>query len=519
VPERTFDELKRFVRFAADDEEALRALAGVAAPHLRAISDEFYLRLNEHEETRQILDQPGMVERLKGMLCEWMGTLLGGPWDAAYAARRARVGHVHVVMNVPQRYMFATVNIIRAALTEIAERHHTGDDARRRRAVTAISRILDLELAVIMETYREAHVERVRRLERLEIDALTRELELSEARYEEIVENGPALVVTCEPDGQIVLFNGRCEALTGLARHRAMQLTWDEVFGRGVQAQREAVLAGQKVSPVELPTLSAGGATRWVRWQLTTIPGTHGPLVCAIGMDTTEERAFAASSQRTARLASLGLMAAGLAHEIRNPLNAAELQLMLVRRRLARLAVPDEPSREAAELAAGEMKRLAALVEEFLQFARPQPLRLARIDLRAVAEAVIALVQPQANDAGATLTLLPGPPVHIELDEERMKQVLLNLVRNGLDAAATGGQVRVTVTGDEGRALLEVADDGPGVPREAPIFEPFFTTKQGGTGLGLAIVHRIVGDHGGRVEVERHEGWTVFSVALPKGGA
>lgn len=161
------------------------------------------------------------------------------------------------------------------------------------------------------------------------------------------------------------------------------------------------------------------------------------------------------------------------------------------------------------------MKRLAGLVEEFLQFARPQPLRAGRIDLRATAADVVALLEPQAAEIGVELRFEEGPAVHAEADDERIKQVLINLLRNAIEAAGRGGHVRLRVRVGEGGALVEVEDDGPGLPSaDAPIFEPFFTTKSQGTGLGLSIVHRIVGDHGGRISVESRPGRTVFSVVL-----
>src|SRR5439155_21894526 len=136
-----------------------------------------------------------------------------------------------------------------------------------------------------------------------------------------------------------------------------------------------------RVGPFEGPVAPREGATRRVRWNLTTLPGPTEPLLCAIGIDVTEEHELALRSRRAERLAALGTMAAGLAHEIRNPLNAAHLQLKVVQRRLARPAGADvDGARSAAELVSSEMKRLAMLVQEFLQFARPQPLRLADND-------------------------------------------------------------------------------------------------------------------------------------------
>jgi signal transduction histidine kinase len=238
--------------------------------------------------------------------------------------------------------------------------------------------------------------------------------------------------------------------------------------------------------------------------------------MCAMGIDVTEEHALALRARRAERLASLGTMAAGLAHEIRNPLNAAHLQLAVVQRRLAKAKPDVSGAQTAAKVVASEMQRLAALVEEFLQFARPQPLRLSRIDLCATADEVVALLGPQAEQLGATLRLYSAGAVLAEADEERIKQVLINLVRNALEATGTGGHINVRAHRVVDDALVEIEDDGPGLPSpDAPIFEPFYTTKVQGTGLGLSIAHRIINDHGGKISVESRPGRTVFTISLP----
>ncbi|HEU5055191.1 MAG TPA: ATP-binding protein, partial [Kofleriaceae bacterium] len=272
--------------------------------------------------------------------------------------------------------------------------------------------------------------------------------------------------------------------------------------------------------PYEGSVQTAHGDGRRVRWHFKTLIGPDSsPLLCAIGVDVTEEHDLAVRTRRAERLASLGTMAAGLAHEIRNPLNAAHLQLSVARRRLARSS-GDAGAARAVELAGAEMARLAGLVEDFLQFARPQPLRLERADLRALARDAVALLAPEAGVLGVSLEMTDGAAVFTRLDREKMKQVLLNLVRNALEAAGTGGRVRIDVQEQAGSACLTIEDTGRGFPEDAPIFEPFFTTKVGGTGLGLAIVHRIVADHGGTVSASSRSGnKTVFSVVLPIGHA
>jgi PAS domain S-box-containing protein len=518
--EGVFDELKRYVRFDADDEAALRAVAALVAPHFRRVTEEFYARLDEHSEARAVLNGPEQVERLKGTLVEWMRLLFSGPWDDAYYQRRARIGRMHVKIALPQRFMFGAMNLVRASLGEVIREQLAADAAQRERAQIALDKILDLELAIMLETYGEAFVEKVQQLERLEKSLLERRLAISEARYEEIVEKAEALIATMEPDGRILLFNRGCEEATGIRREDARGRGFLELFvaesdRQAAQAQIAGALAGRRSTPYEGPVAS-GAARRIVRWRFTTLPGTSGASVCAIGIDVTEEHDLSLRSRRAERLAALGTMAAGLAHEIRNPLNAAHLQLALLQRRIGRLEGAErDRAAEAAELAASEMRRLAALVEEFLSFAKPQPLRLARVDLRATADTIVTLLAPEAQAAGVDLSL-SGEPTVVDIDDERIKQVILNLARNAIEATGRGGRVQIRVGRDGDSAILEVHDDGPGISSaESQIFEPFYTTKEKGTGLGLAIVHRIVTDHAGRVVVDSRPGRTVFRIALP----
>jgi two-component system, NtrC family, sensor histidine kinase HydH len=233
-----------------------------------------------------------------------------------------------------------------------------------------------------------------------------------------------------------------------------------------------------------------------------------------------ERERLAERTRRAETLASLGAMAAGLAHEVRNPLNAAQLQLEVLVRKLQRPTGPDVGcAKSAANLVADELHRLARLVDDVLEFARPRPLRLSKTDLRETAAVVVELAAPEASERGVKVTLAAPTRVRASADEERVKQVLHNLVRNAVEACegGKGSTVVVAAFEDGAGAVLEVRDDGPGLQdADAPIFEPFFTTKHAGTGLGLSLVRRIVSDHDGVVTCESAPGRTVFRVVLPR---
>ena len=232
-----------------------------------------------------------------------------------------------------------------------------------------------------------------------------------------------------------------------------------------------------------------------------------------------EARARYGESQR---MATLGTFAAGLAHEIRNPLNSMALQLSILERRIARLAEP--VSEEMAGLAViirEEIDRLERLVSDFLLFSRSGRLDPHPIALASVVDEVLRLVEPEAEAAGVRIVRadeLATAPV-VAVDRQKMKQVALNLVRNAIEALAKGGTVTVECGAASGSARLVVRDDGPGLPAGLRLFEPFVTTKAKGTGLGLSIVQQIVLQHGGEVTAsDAPGGGAVFAVTLPVAG-
>jgi PAS domain S-box-containing protein len=357
----------------------------------------------------------------------------------------------------------------------------------------------------------------VQRSERLERDTLLQELALSEARYDEIVERAEALITTLDAGGHILFVNSKAEQLTGAERAGIKGASWLDVFVRKadhetVQALLRRALDERTAQLYEGPLQTARG-DHLLRWLFTRLP--QSSALCAIGIDVTHEHELGVRARRAERLASLGTMAAGFAHEIRNPLNAAKLQLSVARRRLNGAVVSPQTAEGALEAAELELRRLAVLVDHFLVFARPQPLQLAHADLRSLVGDVLAFLEPEAQAAGVAVQLIPGEPLQLELDTGLIKQVLVNLLRNALEASQPNSQVRVSIERAGAAARLTVEDEGAGFGADAPIFEPFYTTKDRGAGLGLAIAHRIVMDHAGSVEAKSQPGRTLFAVTLP----
>jgi signal transduction histidine kinase len=217
------------------------------------------------------------------------------------------------------------------------------------------------------------------------------------------------------------------------------------------------------------------------------------------------------------RITALQTMSAGLAHEVRNPLNAAKLQLELLERRLRKLA-DNAKLVEPVGLAHQEIQRLTEMLNEFLAFARPPDLHLEHHDAVTIVRDVIDLEGAYAARAGVTLKLATAPSAVLGLDPGKFHQVVQNLVRNAIEAAPPDGHVDVEVALEERVLRLRVSDDGPGMSDEVRtrMFEPFFSTKEGGTGMGMSIVHSFVAMHDGRIDVVSGARGTQIEVALPR---
>jgi signal transduction histidine kinase len=235
-----------------------------------------------------------------------------------------------------------------------------------------------------------------------------------------------------------------------------------------------------------------------------------------------EKRELSRRAQMAEKLAAVGTMTAGLSHEIRNPLNAAALQLTVLERRVQKLRRDDQPRLlEPLHLVRDEIRRLDHILEDFLQFARPREFQPRPVEVSTVLTKVLDLLEGEAERQSITLHRDFERVPAVAGDEERLRQVVMNLALNAIDAAGRGGTVRVACRLEDPEArevAVYVDDNGPGVPPDARdrVFEPFFTTKARGSGLGLSIVHSIVSQHRGSITIEdAPDGGARFVLKLP----
>ena len=336
-------------------------------------------------------------------------------------------------------------------------------------------------------------------------------------RLVHLLDSMTMIVCGLDRSGHIVAANDRCRRLTGLDG-ALIGRDWREIFA-SAERHDQVTSLWASVTPEggtgEFEALCRTG--RRLRWQFSRWRGGDDGALCAVAVDVTDERDRLARRRAVERVTALANLGAGLAHELRNPLNSASLQLTLAERKLARAGAAAAGAGDPIGQAMREIDRAAALLDDFLAFARPEPLAIARVELGGVVARAIARVRARAQAHGVELVVGAGPAMAAEADGARLEGALVQLLTNAIDASVgIADEVTVSWTCAGNALSLEVADRGAGLPSEsAPIFDPFFTTKPGGTGLGLAIVERVAHDHGGSVEVERTGGTTVFRLRLP----
>jgi two-component system sensor histidine kinase PilS (NtrC family) len=360
-----------------------------------------------------------------------------------------------------------------------------------------------------------------------QLEKASTQLEDLQAFNQHVIDSLTSGLLTCDMEGRILTFNRAAETITAL--------TSSDVVGR------------RATDILQLPdvfqNLFASGAARsgsqrhefgYHRWDGRQIEMgmTSAPLITPRGeggflftfQDVTELKKRDREARVQQRLAAVGEMAAGIAHEIRNPLASMAGSIQILRDELP--LTPDQS--QLMDIVLRESDRLNDTIRSFLSFAKPQRTAVADLDVRQILTDTARLLQNSAEvtEAHSIVVAVPDAPVVYRADEAQIRQIVWNLATNGLRAMPAGGQLRLrarsTPVGDarQGELVLGVDDEGVGIAPEDVdgIFQPFRGGFANGTGLGLSIVHRIASDYGGEVRVASQQGkGTSVEVALPMG--
>ena len=328
-----------------------------------------------------------------------------------------------------------------------------------------------------------------------------------ESYTRDVVQSLPDALITLDRQGRVVGLNRRAEEMFGTSEEEARGRALRDLVGGGGCEDLEIWIGSEKgVSERPAECRVAGGDVVPVRVSAAPLADRHGRRTGAVLLirDVRELRAAEEQLERSRRLAALGRMAAGLAHEVRNPLGT----LRGFAQYFGARSGDDTQAAGYARLMVEEIDRLDRLIGALLQFARPREPELRDVPLAPVVERVRALAESDAAEAGVALRVDVPADLTVGADPDFLTQVLLNLVQNAIAATPEGGRVEVVGWEDGDRVAVTVDDTGRGLtPGEREhMFDPFYTTRPTGTGLGLAVVHQIVEQHGGRIEVESIQG-------------
>lgn len=343
-------------------------------------------------------------------------------------------------------------------------------------------------------------------------------LQDTSAFAEDVVANLPVGLITVGKDGRIAFLNEPAEKITGLTLDEVRGKEPDKVLPRSLCGLKESLEKGQTILEKEMECVFTNDKPVPLSISAKRIVNEDGYFVgnILILRDLGELRKLQEDIRRKEKLAALGGLAAGVAHEIRNPLSSIKVLATYFGKKFPE----GSEDQESATVMVSEVDRLNRVISELLEFARPSDLELKETDVNELLEHSVRLTQQDAKTKGIEIILTREKKLpSVLIDPDRFTQAILNLYLNAIHSMDEGGILSVrTMLVDPEQIAIEVRDTGKGIQPEdlAKVFEPYFTTKPTGTGLGLAIVHKIVEVHNGDIKVESSpEKGTVFTIFIP----
>jgi len=334
-----------------------------------------------------------------------------------------------------------------------------------------------------------------------------------------VVENMPIGLLVIDPDGKIASFNQTAEAVLQLSSREVLGKKADEILPKQLWPLIDEMEIKKRIIGRELDCLLEDGKMIPLEVSVSPLDGDNGTFLGDVILfrDLTEVQNLKREIERSQRLASLGRLAAGIAHEIRNPLSSIKGFATYFRERYK--DIPED--QKTAEIMIQEVERLNRVISQLLEFARPVKINKKPSSIHTVIQHSLKMIEREAQVNNIKISTRLSPEIKdVSIDPDRINQVLLNLYLNSIEAMGHEGTLSVELSWDENSwgARIAVSDTGVGINKEnlVHVFDPYFTTKQSGTGLGLAIVHKIIESHKGEVRVESEPGkGTTVTILLP----
>lgn len=347
----------------------------------------------------------------------------------------------------------------------------------------------------------------------LHYDSTRSTLEEVKGLARNILQSIPTGILTLNRSGVITAVNPTAEAVLKRSSAELLGHSYESIFGQGetIRSVLDGALRSQRyVSQKDLSYESLGRTPHTIRVSTAELTGDDGQSAGVIlqAQDVTEWLALEQRVRVAEKLTALHTLSAGVAHELRNPLSAMDLNLHLLEEELKEQGALARQAAHYMHVLNSECRRLSVILDNFMKFARPGSIGLHKVDVQSVIEHIVALMQFEAEERKIRLeraSTMELPPVLG--DETQISQVLVNTVVNAFHAMPDGGLCRIVASErkTDGQCWVEIAvtDTGVGIRKEdlSRLFEPFYTTKSSGTGLGLAIAYRIMQDHGGTIQV------------------
>ncbi len=358
------------------------------------------------------------------------------------------------------------------------------------------------------------------RTARLELEKGRRDLLDLQAFKDLVFQSVGTGLIALDQEHRVTAFNRAAEEITGRAASEVIGHAWPVLFGNAIALDTVAAAIDgtpRSASLHEITLRRPDGVAVPVRVTFSALRAGDGARLGLIGAceDLSAIRELEAQMRQADRLATLGRMAANIAHEIRNPLASLTGAIEV----LASPVVVGEARDRLSQIVMRESERLNQIITGFLEYARPAPLAFEMVNVADALEEVLVLLEHRAKAGSLKVVREFDAPLYWRVDSQQFKQIVWNLCLNAVEATTDGGELRVGAAAAADQLLeVWVGDTGSGIgPDDLPhLFEPFFSTKPDGTGLGLALVHRIVQEHGGGIDVRSTRGLgTRFTITFP----